>query len=107
MQLANVDKTLITTTTNAALYSSGTDQFLLLRATVANTGTQPVVVTVWRVPSGGTVADGETIVTGFFLEGLKTKTLPLSGQTLVAGQALYASASIASVVNLSIGYAAE
>lgn len=105
--LGNIDAVLITTTTNAIIQAQGSDQLLLLKVTACNTDGSDRTVSVWRAPSGGTATTGELLWDGQTVKAGETVTLPLSGKSLVMNQQLFASASVASVVNLSVDYAKQ
>lgn len=104
LSLGNTDVVLIATTTNAALATNAGDQLMMLRASVSNTSTPSVTVTVWRVPPGGTTANGEIILEDYAVAANSSQRLPLAGTTLTNGQQLFASATTANIANLNLSY---
>lgn len=102
--LGSVDAVLIATTTNPVLQVQGTNQMIFLKVTACNTDTDTRAVTIWRAPSGGSPATGELLWDAQPLKAGATQILPFSGKTLTANQQLFASASVANVVNLSIDW---
>ena len=101
----NADVVLLTTTTNPAL-SSQPSAVVLAKVTACNTDTNWRTVSVWRVPNGGSPVSGELLLDAQPIPPLLTIVLPVSGKSLVNMQQLFASASVANVVTLSIDWVA-
>jgi len=105
LALGNTDAVLIATTTNPVLAAFGSTEMLFLKVTACNNDTGAHQVTVYRVPLGGSPATGEILVNAMNIGAGQTSVLPLSGQSLVNSQELFAKADAANVVNLNIGWA--
>lgn len=82
-------------------------QIVFMKASACNTDGSSHTVTIYRVAPAGSpgaanaIIDAETIAAG------ETAVLPLSGQTLTAGQSLQALASAGAFVRLNVGYAIQ
>jgi hypothetical protein len=102
--LANVDVQLGNATT-VVIQSGGASQIAILKATAFNGGNTSIGVSVWRVPNNGSPAESNQLISALAstIGAGETVVLPLSGQTLIAGQTLAASASNAAVT-VSVGY---
>ena len=104
LSVSNVDAQL--TNSAASVLAAGISrQLLLLKATVCNTDVAARTVNIWRVPSAGSPGGTNLLVDALSVPAGQTLPLPLSGQTLVNGQSLYADASVSAAVNLSLSYA--
>ncbi len=99
------DYALLTTTTNPALAAGGGQSIVILTATVCNTDISTHRVTVWRTTGGAPSTQPNLIWDSQPVDSLKTVAIPINGQTLTNGAALYASQDAGSGVNLNIGWA--
>lgn len=86
---------------------SPSQSVVFLKVTAANTDTASHTLEVWRVASGGSPSASNVMIPLVTLATNQTVTLPLSGQSLIYGQSLYAKADAASKVNLNIGYVTQ
>lgn len=102
--LGATDVALITTTTNPVLAPA--DQVMLTKVTVCNTDVgAPHGVFVYRVPPGGNVsASAVEMIGNLSIAAGATVVLPLAGQPLPTGYALYAKQDSGSGMNLNIGW---
>lgn len=98
---ADVQLTIAVQTVLAPL---GTDQWLIVKATITNEDIVQQTVTVNRVTSGGTLGPTNTVVNAYPIQPNETLALPLSGHAVVQGGTLQAAASVDAKVNLSVTY---
>lgn len=103
--LGNVDYSI--TASAAAALSAGTSSILILKASVCNTDSSPRTVNIYRVTSPASAGATNELVKTLTIGVGATEVLPISGQTLTAGQSIQALASVAAVCVLSIGYAVQ
>jgi len=93
-------------TTSAATYytaPSGTTS-TINNLSLSNTSASPVVVTLYRVPSGGTAGAGNTIMPAFSLAASQTYVPPQAiGLHLSQGMTLQALAATGAVVTIAGG----
>jgi hypothetical protein len=79
-----------------------------LKVTATNTDTAPQTLTLYRVPNGGSAATSNIMAASALALGAgETVQLPMSGQSLVNEQGLWAVSSANDVVNLNIGFASS
>lgn len=95
----NVDKVLITTTTNP-LVGTFTQGAIFTAASVCNTSNTNRTVTAYR--NSATTTNNEMIPALVVPPG--TTVLPLAGQTLPAGVGLYMKCDVAGKVNANIAF---
>lgn len=97
----NGDSTTITLTTSAAVVKASTtnDLVVMSRVSAHNADTVARVVTWYAVPSGGS-AGASNLIGTITVGASQTEQLPLPGAMFSGGDALYAKADAASVVNL-------
>ncbi len=91
------------TASAVAMYTQGANSLgQVIRATVYNTDTVARQITVYRVPSGGSAATANIILSGAggrVMPGQELILNALAGMVLNAGDAIYALADVTSVVN--------
>lgn len=95
------DGQLLTTTTNPAVGTFGVDM-IVTKATVLNVTASNRTVSLYRVPTGGTVTTTNYAILSALTIKPGTTPLPISGQTLPAGFAFYIKANSANSVNANI-----
>lgn len=106
MALGTADLTL--TATNQSILTAASP-LVIIKAVVCNTDSSARTVTIYKVPFGGTAGAGTEIVDptgsgGFTLAPGQTLPLPLSGLVLNTRDSIQGLASVAAVVNFSMGY---
>ncbi len=105
MAFGNLDAVLITTTTNALLQASGTGQMIFTSVIAVNTDTDARKVSIWRGQVGTSPGSGALLLWDAQpVPAGGTIVVPISGKALVNQENLFASASVANVVTLSIDY---
>jgi hypothetical protein len=104
LNVANTDSTLGVAAANL-LVCPNASQITILKATVCNTDAVAHKVTVYRISSGGAAAVSNALIDGLAVGAGATVTLPISGQTLINGQAFQGLADTAAVVNINLSYA--
>lgn len=97
----------LTTTATAVLSSNANEAITVAKILACNTDTVARTVTIYQVPSAGSPAAGNTILSAFSIGAGATVTLPVSSLFLSAGSALYAKQDSGTTVNLSINYTRE
>ncbi len=101
--LANSDASLLIAG-NSIMAPGLNAQWMILKATANNQDSVARTVTVYRIPAGGSAGVTNIVVDALSLDAGETRALPLSGQTVVNGQVLWATASADNVINLNVGY---
>ena len=106
LSLGNTGAQILLTTTTNPLLTTGTGQnFLFLKVNAANTDASAHTVTAYMVPAGGSVATSNIVLEPFNVAANSNAVLPLSGQTISNGAAIYMKCSTTGVMNASIAYA--
>lgn len=90
------------TTANVVQYTAPANtRTIIRRATFVNSSAQAATVTVYLVPSGGTVSVGNQIIRNRALGAGEAWSAPdLEGHVIEAGGSIQASASAASAISL-------
>ena len=98
----------LTTSAQTVITSTDINQCTIMKATVANLDTVSHTVTIYRVPSGGSVSNATIMVPNAVIPSTGSTNplvLPLNGQVLYNGQTLQAVCdNNSSVVNLNISW---
>ena len=102
--LARGGPTAVLTTTATSYVAAGTNEAVILsRVNLYNSDTVSRTVTIHRVPTAGSATTSNIIYFGAISPG-ETLSPNLPGLILDNGDALYAKADAASVVNIDLNY---
>ncbi len=93
LTVGNADIVLTASAANIIAAGAG-EQWLILKATACNDSAAAQTINIYRVGSGGTASAANQIDKTLPITAGGTVVLPISGQTLVDGQALQGLASL-------------
>jgi hypothetical protein len=98
----------VTSTASPILTALPSQSITFLKVTATNTDASPRTLTVYRVANGGAPMTSNALAAYNLSIGAgETVQLPMSGQSLVNEQGLWAVSSANDVVNLNIGFASS
>lgn len=85
----------------AEYYTVGVDNTQIVKITFCNTSSSEKLVSLWLVPSGGSVGDDNQILNDYPIGGGETYSdYNIEGQIIPSGASIYAKADVTSTVTI-------